>query len=117
MQVNDDIFHLGIVDRALCLAAPSVLGRCETVVDSNKVDCTKIEVETARIPDLASEDQMKLAHGAPRYLIRALASALVADRVHGGAGRSAGGVGQAVNQAANGFFALLAGEAELVEAS
>ena len=38
VEVDDDIFHLGIVDRALGLAAPGVLGRGIAVVEADQVD-------------------------------------------------------------------------------
>ena len=38
VQVDDDIFHLGIVDRALGLAAPRVFGGGVAVVNADEVD-------------------------------------------------------------------------------
>ena len=62
MQVNDDVFYLGIVDGALRLAAPGVLGRRITVVDADDVDRVEVEFEPARVLDPPAEDQVKLAH-------------------------------------------------------
>ena len=38
VEVDDDIFHLGIVDRALGLAAPGVLGLGIAVEEADQVD-------------------------------------------------------------------------------
>ena len=64
MEVDDDIFHLGIVDAALGLAAPRILRRGIAVVDADQVDRVEVEVEAARILDPPAEYQVKLAHGA-----------------------------------------------------
>ena len=63
MQVNDDIFHLGIVDGALGLAAPGVLGRRVAVVDANQIDAVEVEIEAARVLHAPAEYEVKLAHG------------------------------------------------------
>src|SRR6185295_4646283 len=44
VQVDDHIFHLGVVDRALGLAAPGVLGRGEAVVDPHQIDRAEVEL-------------------------------------------------------------------------
>src|SRR6478672_1701626 len=64
VQVDDHIFHLGVVHRALRLSAPSLLGGGIAVVDADEVDAVHVEVEPARILDPTAEDQMKLAHDA-----------------------------------------------------
>jgi hypothetical protein len=62
VQVDDHIFHLGIVNGALRLAAPGVLGRGEAVVNADEVDRIEVEVEPLRIRDPTAKDQVKLAH-------------------------------------------------------
>ena len=64
MQVDDDIFHFGIVDGALGRAAPGVLGLRIAVEQPDEVDAVQIdEVEALRVLDPAAEYQVKLAHG------------------------------------------------------
>src|SRR4029453_11274700 len=64
VEVDDDIFHLGIVDRALGGAAPGLLCRRIAVVEPNKVNIVEIdEVQTLRILDPTAEYEVKLAHG------------------------------------------------------
>ena len=46
VEVDDHIFHLGIVDGALGLAAPGVLGRGIAVVDADEVD--RVEIDESR---------------------------------------------------------------------
>ena len=70
MQVNHDIFHLGIVDRALSLAAPGVLSRGEAVVDADQIDRIEIEVEALRVRVPPAEDVVKLALGLRATTIR-----------------------------------------------
>ncbi len=51
VEVDDHIFHLGVVDRALGLAAPGVLGGRETVVDPDQIDRFQVdELKAARDP-------------------------------------------------------------------
>ena len=58
VQVDDDIFHLGIVDGALGLAAPRVLGLGIAFVEADQVDLVEIdEFEAARVLDPAAEHQ------------------------------------------------------------
>ena len=64
VQVDDDIFHLGIVNRALGAAAPGVLRLGVAVEEADEVDGVEIdEIEAARVFYAAAEHQMKLAHG------------------------------------------------------
>jgi len=66
VEVDDHIFHLGIVDAALGFAAPGVFSRREAVVDADEINVIEVdEVEPARILDPPSEDQVKLAHRRP----------------------------------------------------
>src|SRR6185503_8804311 len=70
MQVDHDIAHLGIVDGALGLAPPRLLGGGVAVVDPNQVDLVEIdEVEATRILDPSAEHQVKLAHALPLSVI------------------------------------------------
>ena len=117
VQVDDDIFHLGIVDRALGLAAPGVLGLGIAVVEADEVDRARdVEVEAARVLDPSAEDQVKLAHA---RLASGFARTRVSPcrgRVERRIGRGLGGVGRRPSeQAADRLLALVAGEAELVE--
>src|SRR6476469_4019596 len=64
VQVDDHIFHLGVVHRALRLAAPSLLGCGIAVVDADEVYAVHVEVEAARVLDPTAEHQMELAHDA-----------------------------------------------------
>src|SRR3546814_11452 len=64
VEVDDDIFHLGIIHRSLGIGAPGVerariIGEKADHVDRWKVD----EFQAPRILDAAAEDEMKLAHG------------------------------------------------------
>jgi len=73
VQVNDHIFHLGIIDRALGPAAPGLFGLSIALKKADEVDVVEIdEVQAARILNAASENEMKLAHGAPASRIRRL---------------------------------------------
>ncbi len=66
VEVDDDIFHLGVVDGALGGAAPGFLGFGIAVEQADEVDGIEIgEVEAAGIADAAAEDEMKLAHARP----------------------------------------------------
>jgi hypothetical protein len=64
--MDDDIFHLGIVDGSLGVAAPSV--ECGGIIrkQADDVNRRQIEIETLRVLDAATEDQMESAHGAER---------------------------------------------------
>ena len=67
MQVNNDIFHLGIVDGALRAAAPGFFGFGVIIEEADEVDRVQIdEIEAAWVFDAAPEYQVKLAHGGPR---------------------------------------------------
>jgi hypothetical protein len=64
--VDDDIFHLGIVDRALGPAAPGFFGLGVTIEEAYEVDAFEVrEFETLRILNPPAEDQVKLAHVRP----------------------------------------------------
>src|SRR5687768_4232573 len=70
--MHHDIFHLGIVDRALGLAAPRVLGLGIARVEADQVDLVEVdELQPARILDSSSEDQMELAHSRVRAASKA----------------------------------------------
>src|SRR5690242_8685497 len=69
MEVDYHIFHLGIIDSALGLAAPRLLGRGIAVVDAHQINRVHVEVEAARILYPPAKYQVKLAHGASRYCI------------------------------------------------
>jgi formate hydrogenlyase transcriptional activator len=62
VQVDDDIFHLGIVDRALGAAAPGVEGAGVIRIETDQIDGRKVKVEALRILDPTAEDQMQFAH-------------------------------------------------------
>jgi hypothetical protein len=63
VQVDHDIFHFRVVDRALGLAAPGVFGSRVAVVNADEVDAVEIdEVEAASRIRAASEHEVKLAH-------------------------------------------------------
>ena len=69
VEVDDDIFHLGVVDGALGVAAPGVERAGIIGKEADEVDRGEVEVEALRILDPAAEDEMELAHGgvvAPR---------------------------------------------------
>ena len=66
MEVDHDIFHFGVVDGALGLAAPRILGVGVIIEQADQVDRTLIdEVETLRILDATAEHEVKLAHARP----------------------------------------------------
>ena len=66
VEVDDDIFHFGIVDRRLRLAAPRFLGGGIAVVDADQVDAGEVgELEALRVLDPPAEDQVELAHLGP----------------------------------------------------
>jgi hypothetical protein len=63
VQVDDHIFHLGIVDRALGIGAPGFLGVGIIVEQADDIDVREIdEVEALRVLDAAAEHEVKLAH-------------------------------------------------------
>src|SRR4051812_15641193 len=118
VEVDDDIFHLGIVDGALGGGAPGVERGGIVRIDADDVDRREVEIEAARILDPAAEDEVQLAHGAPldgggaEGKPSAAASFLpFADRPGGGAGRAAQRrdrlVGEAVELAAAGVAGRL----------
>ena len=47
--MDDHIFHLGIVDRALSLAAPGVLCGGVAVVNAHQIDALEIEFEAVGV--------------------------------------------------------------------
>jgi len=64
MQMDDDIFHLGIIDGALGRASPSLLGIGIIVEKPDQIHLVEIdEVEALRVRDAAAEHEVKLAHG------------------------------------------------------
>jgi hypothetical protein len=66
MEMDDDIFHLGIIHGALSGAPPRVLGFLVSIVEANHVDLGQIfEIEPLRIPDSSAEYQMHFAHVNP----------------------------------------------------
>src|SRR6059058_3505679 len=103
--MDNHIFHLGIVDAGLRLAAPGFLGGGEAVVDADELDMVEVEeLEPARVLDPSSKDQVKLAHRrlASRncFAASALFAGCVERRLPGGAG----GVGHALEQRADRFL-------------
>lgn len=61
--MNDDIAHLGIVNRALGGTAPRLFGAFIVRENANKIDGAEVsEIKGLRIADAAAEHQMKLAH-------------------------------------------------------
>jgi hypothetical protein len=62
MEVDDDIFHLGVVDGALGSAAPGVEGAGIIGEEADEIDRGEVEIEPARILDPAAEDEVELAH-------------------------------------------------------
>src|SRR4051794_4729415 len=99
MEVNDDIFHLGIVYGALRAAAPRFFGLRVIIEEADEIDRVQIdEIEAARVFDPASEYQVQLAHGGPASRIlgvmRTGTSALffLPNRPKGGLRRRLGGV-------------------------
>ena len=65
MQVDDEIFNLGIVNGALRLDATGLFRRRITVKDADEVDRPEIEVESLRVLHAPAKDQVKLAHIPP----------------------------------------------------
>ena len=64
VEVDDNIFHFGIVVAALRRAAPGVFRGGIAVVDADQIDMIEVgELQAARILDAAAEDEVKLAHG------------------------------------------------------
>ena len=56
VQMHDDIFHLGIIDRALGSGAPRLFGAGEVGEDSDEIDFRKIgKIQRARIAYAAAE--------------------------------------------------------------
>ena len=63
MQVDHDIFHLGIIDGALGGGAPGFLRCREAVEQTDEVDLVEVdEFQALRILDPPAEYQVKLAH-------------------------------------------------------
>jgi hypothetical protein len=58
--------HFRIVDRALCRTTPCFFCRLVVRENSDRLDCTRIELENAGVPDPTAEDKMKFAHAATR---------------------------------------------------
>lgn len=72
MQVDDHIFHLCVVDRALRGAAPGFFGRSEIRKDADKIDGIKIfEIQGAGVLNAATHDKMHFAHASCLGSIRA----------------------------------------------
>src|SRR5690242_14226436 len=66
VEVDDHIFHLGVVDGPLRRAAPGLFGVGIIVEQTDQVDRIQVdEVETAGILDPPAENQVKLAHARP----------------------------------------------------
>ena len=86
VEVDDDIFHLGVVDGALGAAAPGVERAGIIGIEADQVDRVEVEVEAARILDPAAEHQMELAHRAASVLA-------AADRLHRPLRRPSGRLG------------------------
>lgn len=60
MQVNDDVFHLRIVDSALRIRPPCRLGLGVVWENANNIELGGIfEIETARINNTAAKDEVK----------------------------------------------------------
>ena len=63
MEVNNDEFHLGVIDRTLRCGTPGLFGAGIVGIDADEFDLAQIvEVEGARVADAAAEYEVKLAH-------------------------------------------------------
>src|SRR4051812_916848 len=62
MEVDDNIFHLGIVDGPLRLAPPGVERRRIIGIEADHLDAVEVEIEAARILDPAAEYEVQLAN-------------------------------------------------------
>ena len=64
VQVDDDIFHFGVVDGALRGAAPCLFGLFIVRIEADNVAVGEVdEVEALRIADASTEHEMQFAHG------------------------------------------------------
>jgi hypothetical protein len=64
VQVHDDIFHRGIIHRALGSGAPGGFGTFVIGEDADNIQGIGInEIHPLRIGDAATKDEMQLAHG------------------------------------------------------
>ncbi len=62
--MDDDVFHLGVIDGALRRASPCFLGVGIIAEQSDQIHLVEIdEIKTLRIRDPAPEHEVKLAHG------------------------------------------------------
>ena len=89
--MDDDIFHLGVVDGSLGVAAPGVEGARIIWEEADDLDRFEVEVEALRVLDPASEDEVELAHGSERG--RAPESSRFPERRASGLVRAPGRVG------------------------
>src|SRR5688500_14986479 len=61
--MDDDIFHFGIVDRALRGAAPCLFGRLIVRIEADDVEIVEVgKVEALRVADASAGNQGTLAH-------------------------------------------------------
>lgn len=63
MQMNDDIAHFGIVNRALRRAAPCLFGQSIVGIDTDDIDGIEIgKFEPTGVLDATPEDEMQFVH-------------------------------------------------------
>lgn len=62
VQMNDDIFHFGVVDRFLCCGTPGLFRGCIVREHADNVELIKIsELQCLRVFDPAPEHQMQFS--------------------------------------------------------
>lgn len=58
--MDDHIFHMGVINRELCLDAPGFLRRSVVGEDADDIHIRKVlEIHTLRVADPAAEHQVK----------------------------------------------------------
>ncbi len=62
MEVDDDIFHLGIVDGPLGVRAPGIESAGIIGKHPDNVDRVEVEIEALWVLDPSAEDEMESAH-------------------------------------------------------
>ncbi|KQM17505.1 hypothetical protein ASE49_10725 [Novosphingobium sp. Leaf2] len=69
MKMHDDVLHLGVVDSALRVCLPHLLGGGEIAEHANQIERAKIsELETARVFYPAAHDKVELLHQGAAFL-------------------------------------------------
>ena len=66
MQVNNDVFLIGIIDRRMALTAPGFVGQLVVGKDPHDLETVQVdEIDSARIFYFAAENKVEeLRHGA-----------------------------------------------------